>query len=121
MDAEQTRDPSPGRQEKRAIGSDEQIVEAGTIRPSIPVLRPTLESPTQPGRQVNPAMQGPSAAELDEMGSAWSQPPTVHITIGRIEVRAVPAAQQASVQLPASKRPRLTLDEYLRQRNEGKR
>lgn len=49
------------------------------------------------------------------------QTPTVHINIGRIEVRAVTQTAQSSAQKPAMPRPKLTLDEYLRQRNEGKR
>jgi hypothetical protein len=46
--------------------------------------------------------------------------PVVHIRIGRIEVRAVTAPQQPAARL-ASQKPHLTLDEYLRQRDEGKR
>ena len=46
--------------------------------------------------------------------------PSVHIHIGRIEVRAV-TPPPAATPRPASKPPRLTLDDYLHQRNGGKR
>jgi hypothetical protein len=49
------------------------------------------------------------------------QPATVHIHIGRIEVRALTPAPGTPTRPPASPRPKLSLDEYLRQRNEGKR
>lgn len=47
--------------------------------------------------------------------------PTIHVSIGRIEVRAVPAptANNTRPQRPAA--PRLSLEDYLRQRNGGRR
>jgi hypothetical protein len=45
----------------------------------------------------------------------------VHISIGRIEVRAVTPPAQPAARTPPAPRPKLSLDEYLRQRNEGKR
>jgi len=51
----------------------------------------------------------------------WPAAPDIHIRIGRIEVRAVPAAAQAAARPVAAPQPKLTLDEYLRRRNEGKR
>lgn len=46
--------------------------------------------------------------------------PTVHIRIGRIEVRAV-TQPSAPARAAVSNRPKMTLDEYLVRRNEGKR
>jgi hypothetical protein len=59
-------------------------------------------------------------APVKPMGLPPVEPqPTIHVTIGRIEVRAtIPAAPAA---LKAAPTPRLTLDEYLRQRNGGGR
>jgi hypothetical protein len=49
-----------------------------------------------------------------------NQSPTVHIHIGRIEVRAVTqSSPPARAVVP--NRPKMTLDEYLLRRNEGKR
>jgi hypothetical protein len=49
--------------------------------------------------------------------------PTIQITIGSVEIRAVTPAPAAAPQRPAERRgnPRLSLEEYLRQRNEGRR
>ena len=52
---------------------------------------------------------------------SWSGSPDIHIHIGRIEVRAVPTAAQPPARPLVVPQPKLTLDEYLRRRNEGKR
>ena len=45
-----------------------------------------------------------------------ASPPTIHVTIGRVEVRAV--APVASPRRPSTAAPALSLDEYLRQRSD---
>jgi hypothetical protein len=45
----------------------------------------------------------------------------IHVHIGRIEVRAVSPLPSTSIRKTGSQSPNLTLDDYLRQRNEGKR
>jgi len=45
---------------------------------------------------------------------------SVQITIGRVEVRAVAAAERPPMRAGKSTAPRLTLDDYLRQRNGGR-
>jgi len=60
-------------------------------------------------------------APLVAVMRAEPAPPAIHVTIGRVEVRAVtPAAERAR---PHERKtpPLLSLDEYLRQRNEGRR
>ena len=48
--------------------------------------------------------------------------PTVRVTIGRLEVRAIiPPANVPPKNIEPSRNSRLSLDEYLRQRNEGRR
>jgi hypothetical protein len=44
--------------------------------------------------------------------------PTIHVTIGRIEIRAIPATQPARPAAPA--RSAITLDEYLKNRSRGR-
>jgi hypothetical protein len=46
--------------------------------------------------------------------------PTIHVTIGRIEVRATPAPASAPPSRPKPA-PTMSLDDYLRQRNGGSR
>jgi hypothetical protein len=45
--------------------------------------------------------------------------PAIQVTIGRVEVHAVPAETSARPARPAS--PALSLEDYLRQRNGGRR
>ncbi|HEU5330776.1 MAG TPA: hypothetical protein VFU78_21970, partial [Thermomicrobiales bacterium] len=45
--------------------------------------------------------------------------PSIQVTIGRVEVRAVPAETPARAARPAP--PTLSLEDYLRQRNGGRR
>ncbi len=49
-----------------------------------------------------------------------SSTPTIQVTIGRIEVRAIPPPV-APTQRPRTLRPTLSLDDYLKQRNGGQR
>lgn len=62
-----------------------------------------LEPPPQTGRRPVAAERAPTAVE----------PPVVRVTIGRVDVRAVlpPAAPERAA---PKRRPRMTLDEYLR-------
>ncbi|MEO6194248.1 MAG: hypothetical protein ABIS20_14665 [Thermoanaerobaculia bacterium] len=46
------------------------------------------------------------------------QEPVIHVTIGRIEVRATAAPKAPARERPAA-RPAVDLDEYLRQRSKG--
>jgi hypothetical protein len=48
-------------------------------------------------------------------------PPTVRVTIGRVEVRAVQPPPPPPSAAPVQQGPALSLDEYLKQRNEGQR
>jgi hypothetical protein len=47
--------------------------------------------------------------------------PAIHISIGRVEVRAVVAPAPAPQAIERKAPPRLSLDQYLRERNEGRR
>ena len=62
----------------------------------------------QAGRAPAPAPAAPTAASAE---------PVIHVTIGRIEVRAAPAPKGASRERQAA--PPVALDEYLRQRARG--
>ncbi len=116
--AQQSRGPAPDPRSKPALqDAAAQPATGSPIRPVVSVRSPGPDQP-HPSRPFAGRGEGNEAGGLD----AWrSQPPTVRISIGRIEVRAVPAAAQPPARPPAAARPKLTLDEYLRQRNEGKR
>jgi len=82
--------------------------------PLTPAIQPRPVSPAQP--RLNPVSQ-PAFGESSNLRAA--EAPTIQVTIGRIEVRATPPAAPVPKSRPAS--PTLSLDDYLRQRNEGRR
>lgn len=76
----------------------------------------------QPALRQAPAQRGPgmaSRANSDLTDNASPARPTIHVTIGRIEVRATPALTAAPRQ-PATPSA-ISLDEYLKMRNGGRR
>jgi hypothetical protein len=88
-------------------------------RPVVPMpaeTAPALATPAGEGFAARPAL----VTLVDLPGT--SQPPVIRVTIGRIEVRAV-MAPAAPAPLPSRKTPTgtLSLEEYLKQRSEGKR
>ncbi len=92
-------------------------------RPEKRVLRPTVSS--SPGNTHHAPDHGdfmsPGATktEFHALPASSPAPPSIHVTIGRIEVRAVtqqPRQQKRSTP-PA---PKLSLDDYLKQRSKGK-
>jgi hypothetical protein len=70
----------------------------------------TVSQTNQPGKRVENAV-----AMIDE-------PPqtTIRINIGRVEVRAVHAPQSVPSPRKTTQPPRLTIEEYAKQRSEGK-
>ena len=73
----------------------------------------------EPVTAITPRLEPAAALKPKGLASHVEPPPTIHVTIGRIEVRAaLPAAPQAR---KTGRAPVLTLDEYLRQRNGGGR
>jgi hypothetical protein len=86
-----------------------------------PLVPPSLDAAAQ--LQSEAATLANLAEELAEQRRAEStEPPTVHFTIGRVEVRAIPPAAPRPAPTPPPRwTPALSLDEYLKQRNEGQR
>jgi hypothetical protein len=96
------------------------------IRPR-PIVTPVIERIVQergdrsqpPPIQTELTPRETSTVHKMEQAPPAAEPPTIHVTIGRIEVRATTPA------VPAKQAPRsssaLSLDEYLRSREGGKR
>jgi len=55
------------------------------------------------------------------LSEPYAPRPTVHVTIGRVEVKAIMPPIQPERPKPSRPGPTLSLEEYLKQRNEGKR
>jgi hypothetical protein len=92
------------------------------IRPAIAPLQGEMDPSTQvPGSRAAFPVGQAGENEITSRLNISSNPSTVHIRIERIEVRLTPPASQPSPHPGSAPRPKLSLDEYLRQRNEGKR
>jgi hypothetical protein len=61
----------------------------------------------------------PAIALLDAGRAQAADEPTIQVTIGRVEIRATVAP--APARKPAGRPPAMSLDEYLKQRNEAPR
>jgi hypothetical protein len=68
--------------------------------------------------RISPA---PSNPERARRADSASSPRPIHITIGRIEVRAVHPPPEPVRHRPAPAAPKISLEEYLKQRNGGRR
>jgi hypothetical protein len=107
--------------EERIIEPSEQAREAGS-QPT-PAMPPSSQ-PERGDTKPPPVVVQTRIAPLVENGLDFSlsrpgpQPqPTVRVTIGRIEVRAVASSQSPAK--PRATQPVMNLDDYLRRRNQG--
>ena len=91
------------------------VPESDLIEPGFPSLYPSVQT----WRTETTAAGRRTAAQLPESHES----PTIRVTIGRIDVRAVPPTPPASPAPTNSNRPRpaLSLSDYLKQRKGGQR
>lgn len=79
------------------------------------VVKPRLSpAPTVPVAQLPPGSNAHDARREDAA-------PTIRVTIGRVDVRAVAPTPQERRRAPETPRPALTLEDYLRRRGGGSR
>ncbi|MGH2351765.1 MAG: hypothetical protein ACRDJN_09150 [Chloroflexota bacterium] len=99
----------------RADGGSALLAEPAGRAAGAAAARPGATAPRGYGGQLTGGSEASAAA-------APPAAPTIHVTIGRIEVRAVaPAAPPAPPTRAAPSRRALSLDEYLAQRNGARR
>jgi hypothetical protein len=77
-----------------------------------------LFAPLNGSKMVQPEI---SIKEVSPMSPKESESPEVHVTIGRVEVRAVMEQPVLPPQPPPPPTPVLSLDEYLQMRDGGER
>jgi hypothetical protein len=110
-----TRERVIEREHENTIRPSERVIRE---RPGTRVIERILERtqtafPAVPRAPV--ILEGPTAAER---AMPEPEPPSIHVSIGRIEIRATPAAEPR----PRAVTPRTsTLDDYLRRRDRGSR
>jgi hypothetical protein len=81
------------------------------------VTPPNFQREAFPASSFTPA----AAANRDRHANAVDSAPVVKVSIGRVEIRAEFPAPAPRTSSPRSPSPTLSLDEYARQRREGKR
>jgi hypothetical protein len=96
---------------------------SGGQRAAIFPRRPSMPLPVRP--QATPSLEPPQPSPTERRAADSESPPAtpiIRVSIGRIDVRAVvlpaPPAPRPS---PVRRGPALTLDDYLKQRSEGRR
>lgn len=111
-----------GRSASWDVGPDEPL-----LLPLNPAEAPSMRRDARAAAVVTPADE-PEPRRRAERGQAAtaamppSSPPTIEVTIGRVEVRAVhPPAPVARPKAAAPAAPSLSLEEYLRNQNGGRR
>ena len=112
---------------RRQRGAEDRLPPEPLVRKASRAERAPREAVIVPRAAVQSTAAtppGPSVSRRESRATASMPhpvpPTTVHVSIGRIEIRATPtAAKPARSQAPAG--PRLSLDDYLRTRNGGGR
>lgn len=100
----------------------EQSDPAPSSQESIRSIRPTATA-SQPKSQtiVQPEIKQATAPSVPARQALSKEPPAIHVTIGRIEVRAVHPPPEPVRRRPAPASAKISLEEYLKQRNGGAR
>jgi hypothetical protein len=98
----------------------EPLVPLTQRKPSTPPVAPTMVSRAQP-LPKHPAVALARSQTTLVTHREQAAPPPVQITIGRVEVRAAPTGSERTPRDRGPAKPRLSLDEYLRQRGGASR
>jgi len=85
------------------------------------VVPPRVRHRVAPPPVERPLPTPPVLVRRPGVPEAAAPPPEIRVTIGRVEVRSVTAPAPSPPPSPARRSSALSLEEYLRQRNEGKR
>ncbi len=95
----------------------ENQASAGVVPEQIVITHKELQPPKADSPRLVPALATPERKSHTEMQQSELQPPTIHVTIGRIEVKATTPAPlpKRSASAPTT----MSLDEYLRRRQGG--
>jgi hypothetical protein len=125
----------PSNQPRAVPAFDERAATSPIARPARGSTEPKSETPpavapmthvvTPTRTTVSPVSPAPSGHEqarnLRAARNDASSPRPIHITIGRVEVRAVHPPPEPVPRRPAPVSPKISLEDYLKQRNGGRR
>ncbi len=102
------------RSQEASPNADSLIERQDIIPENLQPVASSIEASIRVQPQITPHLESHQV----ELPATASPPPTIHVTIGRIEVRAHTASAPAKP-APRSSAPALTLDRYLSQRSGG--
>jgi hypothetical protein len=109
--------------ERNGAELHEKLVAEGLLGPVALPREQTTPLSAEPAAMEPSSSQAPWAEQVEARRSVQLAPsaPTVRVTIGRVEVRAVHPPAPSQTRPPSAPRsPRLTLDDYLRERGGGR-
>jgi hypothetical protein len=110
--------------QRRHVGEGSEAEEEAAAPPKAHLGRPVpMAVGHRPQLTPSPASSAPAPVDRhEEPQTPTPDAPIIRVTIGRIEVRAImPPAPAPPRQPPSRPAPRLSLEEYLHQRREGRR
>jgi hypothetical protein len=129
-------DPAIGDRPAQALAQEHQLSRTVSQRPMFSPLpidarrEPSAVLPETSERKSHdwvrePIVRGPALAATPNLETFSTRdsnaPPTVQVTISRVEVRAVTPPAQTPRAIERKSPPLLSLEEYLRERNGGRR
>ena len=106
------------------VQTDTDQAAASTIGPLWPnsaVSATDQNSLTTPHAAIQPLFTPATTASSPQNISVTPQPLPIRISIGRVDVRAIMPASPAKAAVAMRSKPALSLESYLKQREEGKR
>jgi len=114
--------PVPPQNLKTQTPADAEYA-ASTIRPAEGTQRQQqhLLRPAAPATTTKPQLSQPMSPAFVPNVSAAAQSMPIRISIGRVDVRAIMPAGPAKATVATRAKPALSLENYLKQREEGKR
>lgn len=109
-------------QESTRVVVETEIIQRS--RPAAPTERPPRLPENESRVVVQPEIIGrhhpPKSSAIPAPQTSANEPPAIHVTIGRVEVRAV-MSPSAPPKIASRAAPKLSLADYLKQRNGGAR
>jgi hypothetical protein len=115
--------PSAAGSNQNASPQSDRELSLSTVGPpwkegSVKTSEPSITS--SPAR-LQPSVPNVTLSSMPQNNRSEQQQPAIRITIGRVDVRAIMPAVPPPAAAPVRPKPALSLESYLKQREEGKR
>ena len=111
----------PATQQSRKAGSVADSVVPSRVGPTQVEASATIRKGEPATNKTNASISPGMPAAVPQISRPEQQQPPIRISIGRVDVRAIMPAGPAKAALSTRPKPALSLESYLKQREEGKR